>query len=54
MNEFEQMLVIEDLRKRGIENYSMQAGNNCIWVSYGLVNSYYIFRNGKIADVQID
>jgi hypothetical protein len=54
MNEFEQMLVIEDMRKQGIVNYTMRPGNDCIWVSYGLINAYYIFRNGQIFDVQID
>lgn len=54
MNEFEQMLVIEDMRKMGITNYTMRPGNDCIWVSYGLINAYYIFRNGRIVDVQID
>jgi len=54
LNEFEVILIHEDLRQRGIANYSMRPGNGCIWVSYGLVNAYYIFRNGQIADVQID
>jgi hypothetical protein len=54
MNSFEVMLVLEDLKKQGIEHYSIQPGNDCIWVSYGLVNSYYIFRGGKIAEVQFD
>ena len=54
LNEFEVMLVVEDLRKHGIVNYTMRPGNNCIWVSYGLVNSYYIFNNGKLVDIQVD
>jgi hypothetical protein len=54
MNEFEVMLVTEDLRKKGVTNYSMQPGNKCIWVSHGLVNCYYIFQDGKIADIQVD
>jgi len=54
LNEFEVILVHEDMRQKGIVNYSMRPGNDCIWVSYGLVNAYYIFRNGQIADVQID
>ena len=54
MNEFEVMLVVEDLRKQGITDYTIQPGNECIWVNYGLVNCYYIFRDGKIADVQFD
>jgi hypothetical protein len=54
MNEFEVILVQEDMRKNGIVNYTMQPGNDCIWVSYGLVNAYYIFRSGKLIDVQYD
>jgi hypothetical protein len=54
INEFEAILIMEDLRLRGITNYTMLPGNNCVWVSYGLVNSYYIFRNGQIADIQYD
>jgi hypothetical protein len=54
LNEFEVILVHEDMRKRGIVNYDMRPGNDCIWVNYGLVNCYYIFRNGQIADVQYD
>lgn len=54
MNSFEVMLVLEDLKKQGIEHYSIHPGNDCIWVSYGVINSYYIFRDGKIAEVQFD
>ncbi len=54
MNEFEVILVQNDLAKRGIEHYTMRPGNDCIWVSYGLVECYYIFRDGQIADIQID
>lgn len=54
LNEFEVILVHEDLRQKGITDYSMRPGNDCIWVTYGLVDCYYIFRNGQIADVQYD
>ena len=54
MNEFEVIMVQDDLVKKGIMNYEMRPGNDCIWVNYGLVNCYYIFRNGQIADVQFD
>lgn len=54
LNEFEVILVHEDLRQKGIANYSMRPGNDCIWVTYGLVDCYYIFRNGQIFDVQYD
>lgn len=58
MNEFEVMLVTEDLRKQGIVDYTLQPGNDCIWVSYRrgwvTLDSYYIFCDGKIADIQFD
>ena len=54
MNEFEVILVHEDLHRKGIKNYTMRQGNDCIWVSYGLVDCYYIFREGRIVDIQVD
>jgi hypothetical protein len=54
LNPFEVMLVTADLEEKGIKYYDMRPGNDCIWVNYGLVNCYYIFRDGKIADIQFD
>jgi hypothetical protein len=54
LNPIEVMQVQIDLERKGIKHYDMRAGNDCIWVNYGWVNCYYIFRNGEIADVQID
>jgi hypothetical protein len=54
LNSFEVLLVTEDLKKKGISNYEMRPGNECIWVNYSLVNCYYIFCNGKIVDIQFD
>jgi hypothetical protein len=54
LNPFEVILVQADMERLGIKHYDMRPGNDCIWVNYGLVNCYYIFRDGKIADVQID
>ena len=54
VNDFERILIEEDLHKKGIRHYEMQRGNNCVWVWYGLVNAYYIFRDGQIADIQVD
>lgn len=48
------MLVIEDLRKKGVERYTLTKGNNCIWAYYGLVNSYYIFKDSRLVDIQYD
>ena len=46
--------VIKDLRIFGITNAAIRPGNNCIWVSYGRVNCYYIFHNHKLINVQVD
>jgi hypothetical protein len=54
LNSFEVLLVQDRLQKQGVKHYEMRPGNNCIWVSYGLINEYYIFRDGKIVDIQTD
>ena len=54
LNPIEVMQVQIDLERKGIANYNMRQGNDCIWVDYRSVNCYYIFRDGKIADVQFD
>ena len=54
LNPLEVMLVDEDLTRQGIKDYTMTLGNNCIWVYYGPINLYYIFKDGRIHDVQID
>lgn len=54
VNEFELLIVSEHLRKQGIANYSLRKGNNCIWASYGVINSYYFFSDGELIDIQFD
>ena len=54
VNSFNRLLVVDDLLKKGITDYAIQPGNNCVWVSYDRVNCYYIVRDGQIADVQYD
>ena len=54
LNSFEVILVQSDLQSKGIRYYDMRPGNDCIWVNYGLVNCYYVFRDGRIADIQFD
>jgi hypothetical protein len=55
MNEFEMIVVGDYMDKRHPDvKYTMTQGNNCIWVYYSLTNLYFIFRDGKIAEVQID
>ena len=55
INEFE-LIVACDHFERTIPttSYNVYPGNNCVWISAGSLNLYYIFRDGKIADVQYD
>ena len=47
--------VKKDLDKYGVKHYSMRPGNECIWVSYSLVNCYYILdKEHNIRDVIFD
>lgn len=34
--------------------YVMTPGNDCVWVYWSFMNLYFIFRDGKIADIQVD
>ena len=52
-----EVIQVEDYMTRvfpKVTHYTMTEGNDCIWVYYSYMNLYFIFRNGKIADVQID
>jgi len=55
MNEFEIILVADYMEKNYPNvHYTMTPGNACVWVYYSFMNLYFIFRGGKIADIQID
>ena len=55
VNEFEAMLVGKHMEERHPNvHYTMAPGNDCVWVYFGNQNWYFIFRDGKIADIQID
>ena len=54
LNEFEVLVVAEHLEKNGIKDYTLTKGHNCIWAYYGVINEYYIFRDGNLVDIQID
>ena len=58
VNEFERLIVVEDMRKNGYHNYQIRPGNDCVWVSVPhsgfSLEMYYIFRDGKLVEVQID
>jgi hypothetical protein len=54
LNEFEVIQVADHLESMGVKSYTLTQGNGCIWAYYGHINEYYIFRNGKIHEIQID
>ena len=52
-----EVILVEDYMKQHhpkVTHYTMTQGNDCIWVYYSYMNLYFIFNNGRIADVQID
>ena len=54
LNPLEVMVVVERLKNKGVEHYTLTEGNNCIWAYYGVINEYYIFKDGRLVDIQID
>ena len=55
LNEFE-VLLVADYMEQKYPNvyYTMAPGNECIWVYYQSINMYFVFRDGKIVDIQVD
>jgi len=54
LNPLEVMIIAELLATDNIEHYTMRPGNDCVWVSYSQLETYWIFRQGKLVDIQID
>lgn len=54
VNEFEAIVVMDDLQKKGIRYATLTPGNDCVWAYWGNQNWYYIFREGRVVDIQID
>jgi hypothetical protein len=34
--------------------YALREGNNCVWVSMGIVEMYLTIRDNMVVDVQVD
>ena len=52
-----EVILVEDWMKQNkptVTAYTMTRGNDCIWVYWSYMNYYFIFREGKIHDIQID
>jgi len=56
LNPLEVILVEEYMTKNHptVTAYTMTLGNACVWVYYSFMNLYFIFRDGKMVDIQID
>jgi len=54
LNPLEVLIVADHYEKRGIKSYTMTKGNDCIWCYRGNINEYFIFRDGKLVDIQVD
>ena len=58
VNPLELLVVHEYLKERGTRSATIYKGNQCIWVASGSascpINEYFIFRDGKLVDIQID
>jgi hypothetical protein len=58
INPLELLVVHDYLKERGTQYATILKGNDCIWVASGSascpINEYFIFRAGKLVDIQID
>ena len=55
LNSLEVIQVVEYMDKKYPNtHYNITNGNQCVWVYFGNLNLYFIFRNSKIADIQVD
>lgn len=55
LNSLEVIQVIDFMTERYPDHhYTITAGNNCVWVYWGNMNLYFMFRDGRIIDIQVD
>lgn len=58
IDDLELLVVYDYLQKRGTCYASIYKGNDCVWVASGSsscpINEYFIFREGRLVDIQID
>ena len=47
-------IVEAKLAEEVIKFYTTYPANNCVGVNYGRIAAYYIVRDGRVVDVQID
>jgi hypothetical protein len=58
VNSLEALVVQKDLQDKGYTDWQLRPGNECVWASVrsGAIwlDFYYIFREGRIVDIQVD
>lgn len=54
VNAIDRIVIADWMKSRGIEHYTIQPGNNCVWVSYGRVNAYFKIKNSQVVDIIVD
>jgi hypothetical protein len=55
LNSLELLIVEADLARKGVKDYKVRGGNDCIWVSYDQINAYYVFNSKcELVDLQFD
>lgn len=54
LNPLEVLVVAQHLERRGVRQYDMRPGRDCVWVSYNRLETYWIFEDGKLVDIQVD
>ena len=47
-------LITANLAAQGVTNFELRNGNNCVWVSYNSIDCYYIFKDEKLVNIQVD
>jgi hypothetical protein len=55
LNSFE-VLQVQDWMEENNPNihYDVRSGNGCVWVTARNINLYFFFKDGQIADIQVD
>lgn len=59
VNSLELLVVQKDMQEKGYTDFSVRPGNDCVWASVSRGNGiwldfYYIFREGRLVDIQVD
>jgi|688.fasta_scaffold197517_5 hypothetical protein len=54
IQQFEVDQITASLAAQGVTNFTMKRGNNCVWVSYNSIDCYYIFKDEKLVNIQVD